>query len=258
MDAFNVGPAGNLHVDVRGSGGVPVVLIPSLAGTVRQWAAQLSHLSSTRRVVAVDLRGHGKSHAPRANDFSPEDYARDIEAVLDALNIREAVIVGHSMGSAVALAFGREHPSRVRGLLLVDPVDDPFKRPANSGFETFLKALEGPDYTTLIDSYWQQILANGTPETTSVVLADLKATPQRTVLESMRALVRFDSSGALAAHTGPVMSVTTVFNDFPSSLHHVHPALPHHRMTEVSHWLHLDRPAEFNRVLDAFLEQVGG
>jgi pimeloyl-ACP methyl ester carboxylesterase len=52
------------------------------------------------------------------------------------------------------------------------------------------------------------------------------------------------------------MSVTTPLNDFPSSLHRVHPTLPHQRVTDVSHWLHLDRPEEFNRILDAFLDKI--
>jgi pimeloyl-ACP methyl ester carboxylesterase len=250
------GPSGRLHVDVRGSGGLAVVLIPSLAGSVRQWEPQLAHLARTRQVIAIELRGHGKSDARRASTFQPRDYAEDIGAALDALSIREAVIVGHSMGSAAALAFARQQPSRVRGLLLVDPVDDPLKRPADPDFERFLTRLQGSDYAQLIEAYWKQILVNAAPGVASLVLDDLKATPQRTVVESMRGLTRFDSSSALTSFKGPVMSVTTPLNDFPSSLHRVHPTLPHQRVTDVSHWLHLDRPEEFNRILDAFLDKI--
>jgi pimeloyl-ACP methyl ester carboxylesterase len=72
----------------------------------------------------------------------------------------------------------------------------------------------------------------------------------------MRALARFDTSRALARFRGPVMSVTTPLNDYPSSLHRLHPELAHEGMTGVSHWLQLDRPAAFNRILDAFLGTV--
>lgn len=122
------------------------------------------------------------------------------------------------MGSAVALALGSDQPSRVRGLVLVDPVDDPLNRPADTGFETFLKNLEGEGYSTLIEGYWKQILVNAGPGVASLVLADLKATPQRTVVESMRALATFDSSRALTTFKGPILSITTPLNDFPSSL----------------------------------------
>jgi pimeloyl-ACP methyl ester carboxylesterase len=251
------GPEGALHVDVRGSGGVPVLFIPSLAGTTRQWEPQLAHLSSKRQVVAIDLRGHGKSDPPKRAAYAPGDYAQDVKAALDALNIRQAIVVGHSMGSAAALAFAAANPGRVRGLLLVDPVDDPQRRPANPGFEKFLARLETADYPKLIEAYWTQILKDAAPATSTGVMADMKTTPQQTVVQSMRALTRFDSSGALAKFKGPVLSVTSPSNEFPSSLHNVHPTLPHQRMTGVSHWLHLDRPQEFNTILDAFLEKAG-
>jgi pimeloyl-ACP methyl ester carboxylesterase len=250
------GPEGTLHLDVRGSGGAPVIFIPSLAGTTRQWEPQLAHLSPKRQVVAIDLRGHGKSDPPTRAAYAPGDYAQDVKAALDALEIRQAIVVGHSMGSAAALAFAAAHPDRVRGLLLVDPVDDPLKRPANPGFEKFLARLEGADYPKLIEAYWTQILKEATSSTTASVMADMKATPQQTVVQSMRALTRFDSSGALATFKGPVLTVTSPSNDFPSSLHNVHPTLPHQRLTGVSHWLHLDRPQEFNAILDSFLEKA--
>lgn len=253
---FVQGPQGRLHVDVRGTGGIPVIFLPSLAGTTRQWERQLAHLSSTRQVVAIDLRGHGRSDAPKRADYAPADYAGDVKAVLDALHIREAVVVGHSMGSAAALAFAAANPSRVRGLLLVDPVDDPLKRPPNPGFEKFLSGLEGSDYPKLIEAYWTQILTNATPGTTSTVMADMTETPQQTVVQSMRALTQFDSSGALEVFKGPVLSVTGPLNDFPSSLHKLHPTLPHQRLEGVSHWLHMDRPGEFNKILDGFLTKV--
>jgi pimeloyl-ACP methyl ester carboxylesterase len=88
------------------------------------------------------------------------------------------------------------------------------------------------------------------------VIADLKATPQRTVVDSMRALALFDTSRALARYRGPVMSVTTPLNDHPSSLHRLDPSLAHNRMTGVSHWLQLDRPEAFNRILDGFLGTI--
>jgi pimeloyl-ACP methyl ester carboxylesterase len=253
---FVKGPAGRLHVDVRGAGGLPVVFVPSLAGTTRHWDPQLAHLAAERQVLAVDLRGHGRSDPPASSAYAPEDFGRDLHAVLDALDIPRAVIVGHSMGSAAALAFASEQPSRVAGLLLVDPVDDPLKRPPDPDFEKWMARLESADYEETIEGYWRQILTDATPHTHASVMADLRATPQRTVVESMRALARFDSSRALARYPGPVMSVTTPLNDYPSSLHRLHAGLAHQRMTGVSHWLQLDRAPAFNQILDIFLDTI--
>ena len=253
---YVAGPAGRLHLDVRGAGGLPVVFVPSLAGTTRHWAPQLAHLAATRLAVAVDLRGHGRSDPPASHAYAPEDYGRDLFAVLEALEVPRAVLVGHSMGSAAALALASDHPSRVAGLLLVDPVDDPLKRPPDPDFERSMAQLEGGEYPAVIEGYWQHILAGAAPEVSTLVMAGLKATPQRTVVESMRALARFDTSRALARFPGPVMSVTTPLNDYPTSLHRLYPELAHERITGVSHWLQLDRPAAFNRILDAFLGTI--
>jgi pimeloyl-ACP methyl ester carboxylesterase len=161
------------------------------------------------------------------------------------------------MGSAAALAFASKHPSQVRGLVLVDPVDDPAQRPHDPGFDKFLADLEGPDYAKVVEAYWKQILQNAAPGVEASVVADMKATPQRTVTASIRALAKFRPSRALGAFRGPVLIITTPLNDFPSSLHRLHPDVPHHRITGVSHWLQLDRPSEFNRILDSFLARVG-
>ena len=70
-------------------------------------------------VVAVDLRGHGRSEAPAAGDYAVESLAADIAAVVDALGLGRFVLVGHSMGGAAALAYADAHPERVAGLVLV-------------------------------------------------------------------------------------------------------------------------------------------
>jgi pimeloyl-ACP methyl ester carboxylesterase len=70
MSAFRVeGPAGALAVDDGGEGGLPVVLVHSLAGNAGHWEAQLAHLRRTRRALALDLRGHA------ARCFGRHDYA---------------------------------------------------------------------------------------------------------------------------------------------------------------------------------------
>jgi len=232
---------------------VPVLFVHSLAGNTLQWEAQLAHVASTRRALAVDLRGHGRSERAGDGPLRPDDYAGDIRGVMDSLKIPRAVLVGHSMGSGAAIAFASQSPDRVAGLLLVDPVDDPAKRPASPGFETFLARLEGPEYTEAIEAYWAQILEHAQPGVKASVIPTMRATAKATVVSSMRGLQTFDASAALARFRGPTMSVTTALNDGPSSLQNVIPGLRHERMRGVSHWLQLDRPDEFNRLLDRFL-----
>ncbi len=251
---FVEGPAGRLFVNDGGRGArVPVVLIHSLAGNSGQWTPQLVHLRLGTRAVALDLRGHGRSDAPSDTRYAPSDYAEDVRRVMDALAIPRAVVVGHSLGGGVAAALAGLAPDRIAGLVFVDPIDDPSKRPADEASEAFLRRLGGPDYAVAIETYWEGILERSTEGVRRQVLADLRATPQATVLGSMRGMTGFDAEAALAPYDGPMLSVTTPLNEFPSSLHRVIPRIRQEKMADVSHWLHLDRSSEFNAALDRFL-----
>ena len=160
------------------------------------------------------------------------------------------------MGGGVAVALAGLKPDRIAGLLLVDPIDDPSKRPANEASEAFMRRLAGPEYTVAIETYWLDILTLATNDVREQVLADLKATSPSTVLGSMRAMTSFNAQAALGSYDGPVLSVTTPLNEFPSSLHRVVPSVRQEKMAGTSHWLQLDRPHEFNATLDRFLTTV--
>ena len=80
------------------------------------WAAQVSAFADRARCVAPDLRGFGGSSA--TPPCSMQQYADDVAALLDALSIPDAVLVGLSMGGYVAFSFWRRHRSRVRALVL--------------------------------------------------------------------------------------------------------------------------------------------
>jgi pimeloyl-ACP methyl ester carboxylesterase len=100
----------------QGASGLPLVLIHGAGGTHRQWPEAVRSLAG-RRVIALDLPGHGASPGPGRRAIAA--YAADVLAVLDALGIGRAVLVGHSMGGAIALTLALEAPARVAGLGLV-------------------------------------------------------------------------------------------------------------------------------------------
>ncbi len=105
----------------------PIVLLHGLTAT-RRYVVMGSRLleRSGHRVVAYDARGHGRSTpAPDPAAYGYERLARDLGAVLDALEIPRAALAGASMGAHTALRFALEHPSRVAALGLVTPAFDP-------------------------------------------------------------------------------------------------------------------------------------
>jgi pimeloyl-ACP methyl ester carboxylesterase len=73
-----------------------------------------------RRVMTVDLRGHGRSPVP-ADGYRPADYARDLAALVRASGLAPVVAVGHSMGGQIVVRLALDHPDLVRALVVVDP-----------------------------------------------------------------------------------------------------------------------------------------
>lgn len=113
--------------------GTPVVLLHGLTAT-RRYVVMGSRLlqRSGYRVVSYDARGHGRSApAPHPSAYTYELLARDLECVLDALEIDRAVLAGVSMGAHTAVRFALDRPSRVAALALITPGFDPERATAS-------------------------------------------------------------------------------------------------------------------------------
>jgi pimeloyl-ACP methyl ester carboxylesterase len=234
---------------------LPVVFLHSLAGNASQWSAQLEHLRPERRAVALEWRGHGRSGAPADGDYSVPAAAADVEEAVGRLGLERFVLVGHSGGGLVALQHAADHPERVAGLLLVDPSGDSRKVPSEQ-MDPLLAALGSEAYAATIGQYWGFILTGGDPDARERVMADLKATPKETVVGFFEAARDYDPLPALRSYDGPMLSVVTPINDEPFSLHNLGSGLDHTTFTGTGHWLHMDKPEEFNSTLDGFLARI--
>jgi pimeloyl-ACP methyl ester carboxylesterase len=98
--------------------GIPLVLLHGYPLDHTIWEALVPLLENNFDLILPDLRGFGESQAV-STDFAMSDFAADVDALLDLLNIEKAAMVGHSMGGYVALAFVRAYPRRMLGLGLV-------------------------------------------------------------------------------------------------------------------------------------------
>jgi pimeloyl-ACP methyl ester carboxylesterase len=244
-----------LYADDGGAGdGVPVLFLHSLAGNAAQWEPQLAHLRRSRRAVALEWRGHGRSPAPEGASWAPEEMAGDVLAAADALGLARFVLVGHSAGGSLALACAAAAPERLAGLLLVDAAGDARSLPRET-IDPFLDALDSRAYAQTIDGYWRSIVGNSAA-VRERLMSEMRQTPQATVAGVFRSVMRFDPAPGLRAFQGPRLAVVTPRNTGPLSLRAVDPTLPQEVVNGTGHWIHLERPDEFNRILDAFLARV--
>jgi pimeloyl-ACP methyl ester carboxylesterase len=130
----------SLYYEEHGSG-EPLVLLHGGIGASEMFAAILDELAAGRRVIAVDLQGHGHT-ADIDRPLRPELMAGDIAALIEHLGLERADVMGYSLGGLVALRTAIQHPERVRRLVLVSI---PFRR--DGSFPEVLAAMDamGPE-----------------------------------------------------------------------------------------------------------------
>jgi pimeloyl-ACP methyl ester carboxylesterase len=140
-----------IYYDRTGAGDPPLVLVHGFTCAHDDWRHQTQRFAAQRTVVTCDLRAHGASSGS-PGDCTIETYGRDVAALLNALDLTRAVLVGHSMGCRVVLEAYRHAPARVGGLVLVDgswlgvdlqAAEVVRSRIASVGGQTFARALFG-------------------------------------------------------------------------------------------------------------------
>lgn len=144
-ETFSVPVAGGaLHVARwDGDGDAPVVVAAhGITATHMEWPAVAEALGGDVTLVAPDLRGRGRSNA-LPGPYGMAAHADDMAAVLDAVGVERAVVVGHSMGAYVAVVMAARFPARVSGLVLVDG-GLPLPVPAGLSVDEILDAVIGP------------------------------------------------------------------------------------------------------------------
>jgi 3-oxoadipate enol-lactonase len=108
----------SLYVEITGEGTPALVFTHGLAADHTTWSAQVEHFSRSHRVVAWDLRGHGRSGRP-PGACTLADLAADLGEVLDRAGEERAVLVGHSAGGVIVMRFALDRPERVAAVVLV-------------------------------------------------------------------------------------------------------------------------------------------
>lgn len=151
-----------IDVEIAGSGSA-VVLLHAFPVTRDEWDVQARDLARQALVIRPDLRGTGRTSAPEG-PYLMETLAGDVAAVLDALRVDRAAIVGHSLGGYVAMAFARMHTERVERLALVcSRLSADTEQAARDRNELADRAERDGSIDAIADAYLPRLFA-GTPQ----------------------------------------------------------------------------------------------
>ena len=129
-----------IRYEVRGTGEPAIVLVHGWTNSRGIWGEHPKTLSSTHRVVTLELAGHGESGADRVN-WTMDAFGEDVVAVVDELGLDNVVLVGFSMGGGVVLEAAERLGDRVLGIVFVDTFKDPDHRLSDAEVEQMLAAV---------------------------------------------------------------------------------------------------------------------
>ena len=108
------------YLDWGTAGRDPILLLHGGAQTAHSWDEVAPDLSKDHHVLALDQRGHGDSAWAQPPDYSYARYAADVAEVVEQLDLKDFVLVGHSMGGLVSLVYAATYPGRVKRIVIVD------------------------------------------------------------------------------------------------------------------------------------------
>jgi sigma-B regulation protein RsbQ len=249
-----------LHSSATGKGPRTLIFVHGWTCDDRTWELQVPDLSRTSRVITLDLPGHGQSGSPKDGQLSMTLFARAIEAVREEYRAEHVVLVGHSMGTMAILQYARMYPQHVAALVLVD---GSVSMPADAPRERMLAAARqyGESLTTREAMVQKSSFTPNTPDAVRTrVLSMTAAVPPATPLAAMEAFVD-PANWKEDVFPQPALAV---FSDLaaaepdlkPAYLKTRFPLVDYHHLSGTGHFVMLERPAEFNALLNAFVEKL--
>lgn len=247
-----------LYFQTAGAG-APLVLLHGLGASSADWEGQVPELSRHYQVIVPDLRGHGASD--RAGDYSVPQFARDTWQLVDHLRLRAPVLVGHSMGGAVAMQMALDRPGVAPALVLSNTLPsfltDTTTKRMMLWTRLLLMGLFGP--RRLSEFMSQRLYPHPDQAALRAKVARRNAENDRNVyLATIRALTRWSVRERLAELKLPVLVLASEHDYFGG--HEVEPfvkALPDARLRHFAgarHGLPLERPEAFNQAVLEFLD----
>lgn len=255
-----------IHVVDREGPGRTVVLVHGLGASTVLWDAVVSRLPAELRLIAVDLRGCGASRETEPAVLTPALWARDLRAVLVSLGATDAVLVGHSLGAAVALEHALQWPEAVAGLVLVcaearlSDLAPRMQRSADliraDGLEAWVR-----DYWVLNPPFAPASVESA-PEILDAYRTMLLANRASDYVRACEAIVNAeDLTPRLGAVTRPAAVVVGALDDrtVPEMGREMAAALPNASLTEVAdagHTLPMEAPEDVAQAICALLVRL--
>jgi len=243
-----------IHSSTSGQGPGALILVHGYSCDETTWSEQLPALAKEYRVVTLDLPGHGKSDSPKDGRFSMDLFARAVEAVRVEIKADRVILAGHSMGTPVILRYAHLFPQHTSALVFVDGLmplsPERAAALANSG-----NAMGGLNGRAAREALVRRFFVAGTPAAVQTkVLNMMLAAPEATAVGALNGTIE-DAGQTTDVPAVPILGIYADPSPAASAqvVHAAFPTAEYTQIRDTGHFLMLEKPDEFNRILLDFL-----
>ena len=246
-----------IHYHVEGQGDPALVFVHCWACDRHLWDEQVATFATRHRVVTLDLAGHGESGHTRA-EWTVAAFGEDVRAVVEALDLRGVLLIGHSLGGPVILEAATKMPDRVEALVPVDSLLNVGEQSTPEEVDAFLAPFRA-DYKTASAKFvreWMFVPASG-PKLMERIAAQAASALPNMSIDTLRHVWLYDTRPALRQIKVPIRALNA--DKFPTHLDAARAEAPQFDaviMTGVGHYLMLEDPQRFDRLLAEIIANV--
>jgi pimeloyl-ACP methyl ester carboxylesterase len=222
----------------------------------RYWYNQIPYFAKKFRVVTIDLAGHGNSGFGR-KAYTTEAFGQDVAAVLQKLNVKKAVLVGHSMGGEIILYAAKIAPERVIGLVAVDTLEDMGMVYPDEVKNKIYEPIAA-DFVPEVQKFVRTMVpANADKVLVDTIARDMSSAPQEVALSSMKEYFKVSDPELVKGLAVPLKSINADL--WPTNVEGNKKLVPSYEMALMKgrgHFIMLEAPDEFNVLLEKMINHI--
>lgn len=247
-----------IHYTVQGKGSPEFVFVHGWICNQTYWREQIQAFSVQHRVVAIDLAGHGLSGEDRA-EYSISSFGEDVAAVVKKLNLKQAILIGHSMGGPVIAEAAKLLPGRVIGLIGVDTFHNLQKKVTKEEYEDIATALQN-DYTGSLRVFIEMAMpAEADSTLREWIIADGARVSPEIAIKVYRCIVDLDIGEMVKEVKLPIFAINSEM--WPTDVEgnvKIAPSFEVVLLPGLGHFPMLENPESFNQQLKITAEKIAG
>ncbi|MCX5658052.1 MAG: alpha/beta hydrolase [Candidatus Omnitrophica bacterium] len=233
-----------------------VVFVHGWSCDSRYWHNQIPYFTKKYRVITVDLAGHGNSGFGR-KVYTTEAFGQDVAAVLRKLDVKKAVLVGHSMGGEIILYAAKIAPERVIGLVGVDTLEDLGMVYPDEVKNSIYEPIAA-DFVPEVQKFVRTMFpANADKALVEAVARDMSSAPQDVALSSMKEYFKVSDPELIKDLKVPLKSVNADL--WPTNVEGNKKLVLSYEMALMKghgHFIMLEDPSQFNALLEQMINRV--